>query len=95
MPGLTGKGVKVPDRTWIRGENAQHLASGHRVEHLLGTQDRQRALEADPDLLSRFSDRMAQHYRWRRRWRTLAVLALGFLAGMVTLFVLAAVLAPG
>jgi hypothetical protein len=57
--------------------------------------ERQRALEADPDLLARFSNKMARHYRWRRRWRTLAVLALGFLAGVVTLFVLAAVLAPG
>lgn len=57
--------------------------------------ERQRALEADPDLLSRFSDNMARHYRWRRRLRMLAVLALGFLAGVVTLFVLAAVLSPG
>jgi hypothetical protein len=57
--------------------------------------ERQRALEADPDLLSRFSDTMARDYRWRRRRRTLAVLALGFLAGVVTLFVLAAVLSPG
>ena len=57
--------------------------------------ERQRALEADPDLLARISNKMARHYRWRRRWRTLAVLTLGFLAGVVTLFVLAAVLAPG
>jgi hypothetical protein len=57
--------------------------------------ERQRALEADHDLLSRVSNKMASHYRWRRRRRTLAVLALGFLAGVVTLFVLAAVLSPG
>jgi hypothetical protein len=57
--------------------------------------ERQRALEADPDLLARISNKMARHYRWRRRWRTLAVLALGFLAGVVALFVLAAVLSPG
>ena len=57
--------------------------------------ERQRALEADPDLLSRVSNKMANHYRWRRRRRTLAVLALGFLAGVVTLFVLAAILSPG
>lgn len=57
--------------------------------------ERQRALEADPDLLARISDKMARHYRWRRRRRTLAVLALGFLAGVATLFVLAAVLSPG
>jgi hypothetical protein len=57
--------------------------------------ERQRALEADPGLLSRISNKMASHYRWRRRRRTLAVLALGFLAGVVALFVLAAVLSPG
>ncbi len=57
--------------------------------------ERQRALEADPDLLARVSNKMARDYRWRRRRRTLAILALGFLAGVVTLFILAAVLAPG
>ncbi len=57
--------------------------------------ERQRALEADPDLLARVSNKMARDYRWRRRRRTLAILALGFLAGVVTLFALAAVLAPG
>lgn len=57
--------------------------------------ERRRALEADPDLLARVSNKMARDYRWRRRRRTLAILALGFLAGVVTLFVLAAVLAPG
>lgn len=57
--------------------------------------ERQRALEADPDLLARVSNKMARDYRWRRRRRTLAILALGFFAGVVTLFVLAAVLAPG
>ena len=57
--------------------------------------ERQRALEADPDLLARMSNRMARHYRWRRRRRTLAVLAIGFLAGVAALFALAAVLSPG
>src|ERR1051325_3806562 len=57
--------------------------------------ERQRALEADPDLLARLSNKMARHYRWRRRWRTLAILAVGFLAGVVTLFVVAALLSPG
>jgi hypothetical protein len=56
--------------------------------------ERQRAL-ADPDLLARVSNKMARHYRWRRRRRTLAVLAIGFLAGVATLFVLAALLSPG
>jgi len=57
--------------------------------------ERQRALEADPDLLARISNKMARHYRWRRRRRTLAVLAIGFLAGVAALFALAAVLSPG
>jgi hypothetical protein len=47
--------------------------------------ERQRALEGDPDLLARMSSRVAEHYRWRRRRRTLAILALGFLLGVVTL----------
>ena len=47
--------------------------------------ERQRALEGDPDLLARMSSRVAEHYRWRRRRRTLAILALGFLSGVVTL----------
>jgi hypothetical protein len=57
--------------------------------------ERQRALEADPDLLARISNKMARHYRWRRRWRILAILAVGFIAGVVTLFVAAALLSPG
>ena len=57
--------------------------------------ERQRVLEADPDLLARISNKMARHYRWRRRRRTLAVLAIGFLAGVAALFALAAVLSPG
>jgi hypothetical protein len=57
--------------------------------------ERQRALEADPDLLARISNKMARHYRWRRRWRTLAILVIGFIAGVATLFVVAAMLSPG
>jgi hypothetical protein len=55
--------------------------------------ERQRALEADPELLSRVSARVAQHYRWRRRRRMLATVALGFIAGAATLFVAALLLA--
>jgi hypothetical protein len=47
--------------------------------------ERQRALEGDPDLLARVSSRVAQHYRWRRRRQTFAILAFGFLLGVVTL----------
>jgi hypothetical protein len=55
--------------------------------------ERQRALEGDPDLLARVSTRVAQHYRRRRRRRTLAILALGFLAGVVTIVTVALLLA--
>jgi hypothetical protein len=55
--------------------------------------ERQHALEADPVLLSRVSSKVAQHYRWRRRWRTLTAVVLGFIAGVVTLFVVALLLA--
>jgi len=51
--------------------------------------ERQHALEADPILLSRVSSKLAQHYRRRRRWRTLTTVVLGFIAGAVTLFVVA------
>lgn len=51
--------------------------------------ERQHALEADPILLSRVSSKVAQHYRRRRRWRTLTTVVLGFIAGAVTLFVVA------
>jgi hypothetical protein len=55
--------------------------------------ERQHALEADPILLSRVSDKVAQHYRRRRRWRTLTAVVLGLIAGAVTLFVVALLLA--
>jgi hypothetical protein len=51
--------------------------------------ERQRALEADPQLLSRVSAKVAQHYRWRRRRRTFVAVALGFIAGAATLFLIA------
>jgi hypothetical protein len=55
--------------------------------------ERQHALEADPVLLSRVSSKVAQHYRRRRRWRTATAVVLGFIAGAVTLFVVALLLA--
>ena len=55
--------------------------------------ERQHALEADPVLLSRVSSKVAQHYRRRRRWRTLTAVVLGFMAGAVTLFVIALLVA--
>ena len=78
------------------------LAESHEIPDVLGAVttyvarrlvERQRALEADPDLLARVSGKMARHYRWRRR--TLAILALGFVAGVATLFVLAMTLSSG
>jgi hypothetical protein len=55
--------------------------------------ERQRALEADPDLIARVPPAEAERFRHRRRWRTFGALVLGFLAGMVTLFVVALLLA--
>jgi hypothetical protein len=55
--------------------------------------ERQRALDDDPDLVSRVSANEAERYRHRRRWQTFGALALGFLAGVVTLFVVALLLA--
>jgi hypothetical protein len=55
--------------------------------------ERQRALEADPGLVTRVPPAEAARYRHRRRWRTFGALALGFLAGAVTLFVVALLLA--
>jgi len=37
---------------------------------------------------------VARHYRRRRRWRAFAAVALGFIAGAVTLFVVAILLGP-
>ncbi len=55
--------------------------------------ERQRALEDNPDLVSRIATGDARRYRWRRRWRTFGAIALGFLAGAATLFVAALLLA--
>jgi hypothetical protein len=55
--------------------------------------ERQRALEGSPDLVSSMATDAARQYRRRRRWRTLGAIALGFLTGATTLFVVALLLA--
>jgi hypothetical protein len=55
--------------------------------------ERQRALDEDPDLVSRVAPKEAARYLHRRRWRTLGAIALGFLTGVLTLFVVALLLA--
>jgi len=55
--------------------------------------ERQRALDGDPDLLSRAPPSEAARHRSRRRWRTFGALVLGFIAGVATLIVLALALA--
>jgi hypothetical protein len=55
--------------------------------------ERERALEADPALLARVAPREAARFRRHRRWRTFGVLVFGFLTGMVTLMVVALLLA--
>ncbi len=55
--------------------------------------ERQRALDEDPDLVSRIAPEEAAHYRRRRRRRTLAAMAIGFILGAVTLIAAALILA--
>ena len=51
--------------------------------------ERQRALDDDPEFISRVSSREAERNRRRWRWRSAGVLLLGFLLGLVTLFAVA------
>jgi len=55
--------------------------------------ERQRALAENPDLAARALPGEAGQYRRRGRWRIIAALVLGFLAGMVALFAGALLLA--
>ena len=54
--------------------------------------ERQRALDEDPVLITRIAGREAARERRRRRWHGFRMLLLGFVLGMVTLFVVALVL---
>jgi hypothetical protein len=55
--------------------------------------ERQRALDEDPEFISRVSSREADRPRRRWRWRSVGVLLLGFLLGLVTLFAVALIFA--
>src|ERR1700688_1221025 len=55
--------------------------------------ERQRALDEDPDLLARVAPQEAARHRQRRRWRTVGVLLLGFLLGLITLIAAALIFA--
>jgi hypothetical protein len=55
--------------------------------------ERQRALEDNPDLVSRIGADEAQRYRRRRRWRTFGAVVFGFIAGVLTLLVTALLMA--
>jgi hypothetical protein len=48
--------------------------------------ERQQALAESPELLARAPPQEAKRYRRRRRWRTFGVLLLGFLVGVLVLF---------
>jgi hypothetical protein len=55
--------------------------------------ERQRALDEDPEFVTRVTRGEAgRHYR-RRRWRTFGALVLGFLIGIVTLIAVALIVA--
>jgi len=55
--------------------------------------ERQRALDEDPEFITRIAPKAAERERRRRRWRTFGVLTLGFLIGLVTLIVAALIFA--
>jgi hypothetical protein len=55
--------------------------------------ERQQALAESPDLMSRVAPKEAGRYRRHRRWRAIGALALGFLIGVLTLFVAALLIA--
>jgi hypothetical protein len=55
--------------------------------------ERQQALAENPDLMSRVAPKETERYRQRRRWRAVGALALGFLIGVLTLFVAALLIA--
>jgi hypothetical protein len=55
--------------------------------------ERQRALEENPDLVSRIGTGEARRYRRRRRWRTFGAVIFGFVAGVLTLLVAALLMA--
>jgi hypothetical protein len=51
--------------------------------------ERQRALDEDPELITRIAPKEADRYRSRRRWRALGWLLLGFFGGVVAFIILA------
>jgi hypothetical protein len=55
--------------------------------------ERQRTLDEDPEFINRIAGRAAARERRRRRWRALGALVLGFVAGVVTLIMVALLLA--
>jgi hypothetical protein len=55
--------------------------------------ERQRALAESPDLLARGAPKEAARQQRRRRWRALGALTLGFVIGVLTLFVVALLMA--
>ncbi len=56
--------------------------------------ERQRALDEDPDLVSRIAPKEAVHHRRRRRrWRTFGAVVIGFVLGAMTLVAAALIVA--
>ena len=78
------------------------LAESHQIDDIVDAVtsyaarrqvERQRALDEDHELISRIGDREAARARRRRFWRSVALLANGFLFGALTLIVVALMLA--
>jgi hypothetical protein len=57
--------------------------------------ERQRALDEDPEFITRVTRAEAGRAYRRRRWRTVGVLLLGFLLGLITLIAAALIFAAG
>jgi hypothetical protein len=49
--------------------------------------ERQRALDEDPEFIQRVTQSVAERERRRRRWRAVGAFVLGFLLGLLALFV--------
>ncbi len=78
------------------------LAESHEIADIVGAVtdyvarrlvERQRALDEDPEFVTRMAQSEAIRFLRRRRWRAIGLVALGFLLGLVGFFAVVLVLA--